>query len=231
MLYEKLKERGVDMKKSMFSLMLMDSIVKEIDRLAYEQGTNRSNLVNHILAEYLQMTTPEMQIKDIFNQMTAQLSGLAGFKVQSAPSDFCIAIKSPLEYKYRPTIKYSVEIYRTHEVAIGELRVVFRTQHNELLSLLSEFLELWIKIEAHYIHKYFKNGNIRYNIDVGRFMRTFMLPAEQVTVTNDLLSKAIGDYIEMFDSILKFYIGNPRADSAEIERRYVEYIKNGMIII
>ena len=219
------------MEKSMYSLMLMDSIIKEIDRLAYEQGTNRSNLINHILAEYLQVKTPEMQIKEIFNLMAAHLNNLAGFKVQALPSDFCIAIKSPLEYKYRPTIKYSVEIYRTYGDTIGELRVVFRTQHIELLSRLSSFFELWIGMETFYIHKLFENAVIRYAVDEGRFKRSFMFPAAHENVTNDLLSKAIGDYIEMFDGILKFYLYNPQADTEEIEHRYIDYLKNGLIII
>jgi len=219
------------MDKSMYSLMLMDSVIKEIDRLAYEQGTNRSNLINHILAEYLQIKTPEMQIKEIFILMTERLGNLAGFKVQALPSDFCIAIKSPLEYKYRPTIKYSVEIYRTYGDTIGELRVVFRTQHIELLRRLAEFFDLWMGMESFYIQKLFKNASIRYSVDEGRFKRTFMFPASQEAVTNDMLSKAIGDYIEMFDSVLKFYLYNPQAGAEEIEHRYVDYLKNGLIII
>ena len=219
------------MEKSMYSLMLMDSIIKEIDRLAYEQGTNRSNLVNHILAEYLQIKTPEMQIKEIFDLMSAHLNSLAGFKVQPLPSDFCIAIKSPLEYKYRPTIKYSVEIYRTYGDTIGELRVAFRTQHIELLRRLAGFFDLWIDMEAFYIQKLFKNTSIHYSVDEGRFKRSFMFPSSQESVTNDMLSKAIGDYIEMFDGILKFYLYNPQSDAAEVEHLYLDYLKNGLIII
>jgi len=219
------------MEKSMYSLMLMDDIIKEIDRLAYEQGTNRSNLINHILAEYLQIKTPEMQIKEIFDLMSQHLNNLAGFKVQAVPSDFCIAIKSPLEYKYRPTIKYSVEIYRAYGDTIGELRVAFRTQHIELLTRLAAFFELWMGMETFYVHKLFKNTPIHYGVDVGRFKRTFMFPARQENVTNDMLSRAIGDYIGMFDGILKFYLYNPQADAAEIERRYVDYLRNGLIII
>jgi len=219
------------MEKSMYSLMLMDDIIKEIDRLAYDQGTNRSNMINHILAEYLQMKTPEMQIKEIFNLMSAHLNTLTGFKVQALPSDFCIAIKSPLEYKYRPTIKYSVEINRTYGDTIGELRVVFRTQHIELLRRLASFFELWIGMETFYIHKLFKGAAIHYSVEEGRFKRTFMFPASQETVTNDMLSKAIGDYIEMFDGILKFYLYNPQIDEEEVEHRYVGYLKDGLIII
>ena len=46
------KEIDPPMKKSLYSLTLMDSVVAEIDRLAARQGTNRSNLVNQILADY-----------------------------------------------------------------------------------------------------------------------------------------------------------------------------------
>ena len=215
----------------MYSLMLMDNVIKEIDRLAYEQGTNRSNLINHILAEYLQIKTPEMQIKEIFSLMSEHLNNLAGFKVQALPSDFCIAVKSPLDYKYRPTIKYSVEIFRTYGDTIGELRVVFRTQHIELLRRLAAFFELWIGMETFYIHKLFKNAAIHYSVDEGRFKRSFMFPAYQDNVTNDMLSRAIGDYIEMFDNVLKFYLCNPHADADEIEHRYVDYLQNGLIII
>ena len=46
-------------KKSMYSIMLMDSVVEAVDRAAYLNGTNRSNLINQILAEHLGVETPE----------------------------------------------------------------------------------------------------------------------------------------------------------------------------
>ena len=50
------------MDKSLYSLMLMDSVVREIDRIALQKNTNRSNLVNQILAEYVSLVTPEQKI-------------------------------------------------------------------------------------------------------------------------------------------------------------------------
>ena len=41
------------MNKSVYSLVLTDDVVAEIDRIAYENGTSRSNTVNQILAEYV----------------------------------------------------------------------------------------------------------------------------------------------------------------------------------
>ena len=219
------------MEKSMYSLMLMDSIIKEIDRLAYERGTNRSNYINQVLAEYLKMETPETRVKEIFSLMTTHLNGLDGFKIHGLPANFVMAIKSPLEYKYRPTIKYSVEIFRTSGDTVGELRVVFRTRHGELLSRLSAFYDLWIGMEKYYIHKRFKNASIHYNVEDGRFRRDIMFPASRENVTDIVLSKAIGDYIKMFDGILKHYISDPQANTGSVERRYVDCLNGGMIII
>ena len=54
------------MKKSVYSLVLMDDVVKAIDDMAYKLNTSRSNLINQILAEHVSFKTPESLIKDVF---------------------------------------------------------------------------------------------------------------------------------------------------------------------
>ena len=53
------------MSKSLYSLILSDEVIARIDRLATRQGTNRSALVNRILAEYCSMVTPEKRIETV----------------------------------------------------------------------------------------------------------------------------------------------------------------------
>ena len=71
------------MTKSLYSLMLMDELVEKVDELAARQGTNRSNLVNQILAGYLSVTTPEMRIGSVFRQieslMNEEMGGIVPF--------------------------------------------------------------------------------------------------------------------------------------------------------
>ena len=55
------------MKKNMYSLMLAEDVIRAIDDLAEEKGTNRSNLVNQILAEYVSLKTPEKRVQNIFD--------------------------------------------------------------------------------------------------------------------------------------------------------------------
>ena len=70
------------MNKSVYSLVLMDNVVGEVDKLAYEMGTSRSNLINQILAEYVRYTTPEMRMRAIFDEMEKLMQGVDSFQIQ-----------------------------------------------------------------------------------------------------------------------------------------------------
>ena len=53
------------MANSVYSIVLNDAVVEAIDRLAYQNGTNRSSMINRILAERVSYTTPEQRIRNI----------------------------------------------------------------------------------------------------------------------------------------------------------------------
>ncbi|MBR6623769.1 MAG: ribbon-helix-helix protein, CopG family, partial [Ruminococcus sp.] len=57
------------MQKSVYSIVLSDDVVAQIDRLAYRHNTNRSNMINQILAEYVSYVTPEKRMQDTFARM------------------------------------------------------------------------------------------------------------------------------------------------------------------
>ena len=62
------------LKKTLYSLMLNEEVVREVDALAHRLGTSRSNLINQILAEYVNYTTPERRINDIFSALEQLIS-------------------------------------------------------------------------------------------------------------------------------------------------------------
>ena len=68
------EERGLNMKKTLYSLMLDDEVVREVDALAHRLGTNRSSLINQILAQYVDYTTPEQKINDILSTIEELMS-------------------------------------------------------------------------------------------------------------------------------------------------------------
>ena len=100
------------MKKTLYSLMLSDEVVAEVDRLAHRLGTNRSNLINQILAEHVNLVTPERRINDIFSAIEQMMTPSRELVPFVSPNTMTMSLKSSLEYKYRPTVKYEVELYR-----------------------------------------------------------------------------------------------------------------------
>ena len=123
------------MKKSVYSLVLADEVIEAADEEAYRQGLSRSALINRILAEYLSLKTPEHVMQEIFETMRRRIE--APFLIEKQTSDSQLYIRSQLKYKYRPTIRYNVELYPEAEDSVfGRLRVSFRTQNAALLGLI-----------------------------------------------------------------------------------------------
>ena len=126
------------MKKTLYSLMLSDDVVREVDLLAHKRGTNRSNLINQILAEYLGMTTPQRRINDVFQAIEEAVAPYGQLVPFFTPNDLTMSLKSSLEYKYRPTVKYVVELYESGKESMGEISVIFRTQSAALISDMTD---------------------------------------------------------------------------------------------
>lgn len=164
------------MKKNMYSLMLAEDVIREIDKLATEKSTNRSNLINQILAEYVSLITPEKHVQNIFEIIENYIGKIGGYMLNAQPNDMTMSIKSPLQYHYRPTIRYEVEMYRTPQQTIGQLKIIFRTQSPELLVDLTRFFKIWMQLENIYIKQFFTPGAIEYGMENGKFLRTFAVP-------------------------------------------------------
>ncbi len=190
------------MSKSLYSVVLMDEVVREIDRLALKQNTNRSNLINQILAEYVSYTTPEMKINNIFRGIeefinTSSMPMVTAFR----PHQSVMSLKSNIEYRYRPTVKYDVELFRYEtDGSIGRLSVIFRTQSAELLEKMNEFFKLWSVIESKLLDR-----NVVYTLSEGRFTRSIVLSAGR-TYTVQEISDAISKYIKTFDQTMKAFL-------------------------
>lgn len=219
-------------KKTLYSLMLSDDIMREVDALAHRMGTNRSNLVNMILAERVQMRTPEQQLRDIFSDIERLLSETGELIPMAAPSAQRVAVRSSLAYKYRPTLRYEVELaneFRPGE-PIGALTVIFRTQSEALLELLNRFFRCFCRIEEQLLPQ----QNVC-ALDSGRFLRTLMYPVRRngLSVAHPLhaeeLSGAITDYVQLVDRMLKACVGG--ADAQTLAELYADDLNGRTLIL
>ncbi len=213
------------MKKTLYSLMLNDEVVREVDALAHRLGTNRSSLINEILAEYVNYTTPERRINDILSTIQELMLPSGDLIPFFAPHTYSMSLKSSLEYKYRPTIKYEVELYKGGEDTIGALSVLFRTQSPALIESMTDFFRLWKSIEdAHLARKL--GERIDYSLYEGKFVRSIMVPDR--ACSSEELAKAIAEYIRLFDKLMKGWLTG-RYDAHAVEAAYYSYLTNSDI--
>ena len=215
------------MKKTLYSLMLNDEVVREVDQLAHSLGTNRSNLINQILAEYVNYTTPERRINDVLSAIEQLMAPSRELVPFFAPNSFSMSLKSSLEYKYRPTVKYEVELYRGAGEAIGELSVVFRTQSAGLIEAMTDFFRLWKQIEDTHLRP-LTGAKIDYALYDGKFVRSIAAPDRDCTT--DELASALSEYIKLFDRLMKAYLAG-RLDAHDVEAAYFSQMRNSPLHI
>ena len=222
------------MSKSVYSLVLTDEIVRAIDSLAYRMNTSRSALIDRILAEKLSMQTPEIRMRNIMENISSFFDDEI-FRLQTVAGDGGMLIKSPLPYKYKPTIRYSVELLREDRY-LGRLKVSFRTQNMALMELMNDFLTCFANIERRRL-SHFDGIDVVMQIDNDKMVRMLNKPiikdGRSVSDPN-LIAEAIADYINFLDRAIKLYFEN--ADNKKqavslVDSLYNERIKTLKVIL
>ncbi len=193
------------MNKSIYSLVLSDDIIAAIDRMAYEQNTSRSNMVDRILAEHISYVTPEMRIREISSYITKQMEDT--FQMLSSARGSMLTFKSPLSFKYKPNIKYQLTLTPDRPELCGVLTVSFRTQNAALLSHLERFFMIWSRAENGRLSRYLPGGTGAEYSD-GHITRPLFAPLNLPFYSGDDIGAAITDYINMLDTAIKHYFAN-----------------------
>lgn len=211
------KGSELTVKKSVYSLVLMDDVIKAVDEQAYRLGTSRSNLINQILAERLSCVTPEMRMREIFDQVAELVS--SSFRIQEQRSPALMTVRTALEYKYRPTINYKVELERSPKEYIGTLRVNIRTQSAALIDMFHSFFAYRAKLESAYLSG-LGVDNYRCEIGDGNFARKLINTG---ALTGEQAGEAIGEYIKDLDHAVKTYFAAPEVfgeNAGILEKNY-----------
>lgn len=210
------------MKKSVYSIVLMDDVVDAIDSLAYRLNTSRSNLINQILAKEVALITPEMQMKNVFDQVEKLLDGYSHFQIQPQAADCMMSIRSVLRYKYNPTIRYAITLDRSHGKRIGELKIISRTQSDVLQKYLAHFFEMWTLLE----------GQMKlpgWQIDQGGKWTRELICQDEERMDGKSIANAVAEYIKAIDKGMKIYFEhseNTTYRNKELNNHYTNYIKS-----
>lgn len=216
------------MKKTLYSLMLNEEVVREIDRMAHRMGTNRSALINQILADYTSVMTPERRIESIFHEIEQLVAPARDLVPFFAPHTTSMSLKSSLEYKYRPTVKYEVDLSNGDAQTMGSLNIVFRTQSAALISAMTSFFRLWVQIEDKCLAPLL-GSSISCALYDGRFVRPLAMPRGKALTADDVAG-AISAYVQLFDRLLKGYLDGSLSAS-DVEMAYRGDLRSRALLI
>lgn len=213
------------MKKNVYSITLFEDVVDAVDRAAYKNNMTRSGFINAVLAEYLGLVTPEVRRDNIFEKISSLLSLDETFLIYPGTADSLFTVKSPIRFKYNPTVNYSVVIYPVSDKYFGEMRASLRTRNPLLLSALDSFLTLWQRAERLCF------GETLSATDGARFIRKLRTPHH---ATPEALGNAAADYIRLFNECLgthfKMY-PDISASSEYSAMRLADYCRRALEIV
>ncbi len=216
------------MTKSIYSLVLSDEVVEAIDRLADSERLSRSALVNRILAERVAYPTPEMRLGTILESLVNSMNDAF---IPDKSTGGTLMARTTLKYRYKPTVRYSVEIFSDNGKRAGILRVTFRSTNAELIRDLTGFFRYWTALEKEYISGLISES-IVCEISDGRLSRTLNMPDDNIS--DSALGEAVAEYMELFDNTMKLYFAQlPDVENAQIsaENCYRSALKKQAFII
>lgn len=191
------------MEKVVYSMVLSKHVVEAVDDLAAREGKSRSAMINHILAEYTSMLTPEKQTEFIVQAI--QEYAYERFH-KSTSTNGTLTLKTTLRYRYNPAISYIIEVGQTKNT-IGNLSVATRTTNEQLQNKVESFFAFWNTLEEENLH--IKPTAVIGNDKTKQYKR-------DLRVINGLESveqqgEAIAGYVNLLDDCLKKFFEDKRS--------------------
>lgn len=215
------------MGKNVYSLVLSDDVVAAVDRMAYMKGLSRSGMINELLASAVSYTTPEMWIRTVISKIEGGLGSGTFIQMQSGANAY--SMRSALAYKYNPSLRFSVELYRNRERAdtVGEIKISLRSRSAELILLLIKFFGLWQTVESAYL------PSVEYLFNDGKIIRS--LKPSDPEASAEETGDSIGRFAVCVNKAIEAYFTSYDRESDATEKRLreicAEYYKSGKITV
>lgn len=199
------------MQKSIYSLMLFDDIVERVDDLAYARRTNRSQLINDILADYLGVQTPEQKIKSVLVSVGDNLGDRP--LVSQIGKNNSIRFGKSLKYKYRPKVRYVYEFKNAADGRYAVLKISSRTTNDDLNAMFRDFFDHIgvIEVRHHQVDRGPDGKNTSH-----KFVRAFK-HAGSVDRDAQGLTDFLTRYLCMIDSAMDAYFADYDSDNMDAE--------------
>ena len=210
-----------------FDIRILEEMMSQIRGLANHRAISVTDIVHEAIGEYLYNRATGINFIDVIRGIENAFSGLEQFVTSADPSGLALFIKSPIRYVHRPELKYEVRTIQGGGDSVGILNVILRSQSMETLRVFADFTGMWMELEQKYLAR---GRQISHMADIGYYNRRIYRPEAAARVGEQQIGEAIGNYINVFDELLKHSF-HRRLSGQELERIYLARLKAGMLTI
>ncbi|MBQ9845731.1 MAG: hypothetical protein IJO54_06585 [Oscillospiraceae bacterium] len=202
------------MSKSVYSIVLDDEVIRGIDIMAAQQGTSRSNMINRLLAQHISLPTAETMLMEVYNSINEVMNQHSSLALQLLGNGNMINLRSALQYKYNPSVKYSVELFEKGGYN-GQLKISMRSQNASLIAIMDSFFALWAQLEMQYCNLSIEE----FSFENGRYVRLLRKDGSE---NFNQYGKKIALYVDLLDRCMKEYFSNITVSSAAASNSTVQ---------
>lgn len=213
-----------------YSIIVEDDLMEQVDRVAYKKGMSRSQIVNEMITEYLNLVTPEYKINQVMEQIAKRIHIMNEIQYVSESKGNSIQCRATVAYKYNPKIRYMLELSGKDMNKMATLNIISRTQNTEFYTHLLKFFSIVETIE-----KLEQIGFRRYSIkrspfkmEGNRIIRDFYYDWMHEDLSIEEISNFLSNYIEMLNHSMNAYFNQLNVGEMEkyklITKIYNHYI-------
>ncbi len=195
------------MSKQVYSLVLNDQVIEKIDREAIVSGSNRSQIINDIICQHFGVWTPDLKMNRVMDLMTERLGMLETMQMVSASRGNTLQLRTTVSYKYKPKLKYVIEMSGKAQTVLAQLKIYSRTTSEPFLQglvmffgYLSEFEE---NIASNIALRQVSSSGYAY--DENKFVKAFECDWTRSDVEAEAIATYLTSYIQFLDEALKMY--------------------------
>lgn len=198
------------MSKQIYSLVLSEQVVEKVDREALIRGISRSQIINDLLCQSFGVWTPDLKMNRVMDLMTEAFRDLDNLQMVSATHGNTLQLRTSVSYKYKPKLKYVLEMSGKSQPLLANLRIYSRTTSEPFLQCLVMFFGFISDFEESIapqigLRQVLSTG---YAYEDNKFVKRFECDWTTTDVGAEAIAAYLISYIQFLDETLKMYFDN-----------------------
>jgi len=198
---------GMLMAQGIVSVVMTEEVLEKLDALAGKKGQSRSRTVNEILGDYFDLLPPQAKIDRVMEEIAGILAESHLLETLSKAKGSSLQCRGDIQYKYKPKVRYRLQLDGKSANKLATLHIVLRTQRAGFTRHLMDYFSLVQAVERADPEGFRLKGLVSeaFYYDGKKFSRDFYYPWQEEDLEPALISNFLGGYLMMLHEGMNRY--------------------------